>query len=73
MPKHCLYGVYANVEGKPCFALTRNKKHAIKSAKHYGGSVRSFGSLPGPEYSSFDAPTFRVLSFEIYPTQAVQG
>lgn len=68
MAKHCLYGIYATVNGKPVFGLDRNKKRAIKYVKHHGnGEVRSFGSIPGPEYTSFDAPTFRLLSERIYP------
>jgi hypothetical protein len=55
-----IYGIFATIEGTRRFGLTRNKKVAIRLAKRHAGEVRVKPDLP--EYVSYDAPTFRVLS-----------
>ena len=62
-----LYGIFlpSLIDPKSCrFAMCRNKKLAIKTAKEYKGTVRAI-NLAGA-CSSYDAPTFRVLSDEIF-------
>lgn len=47
------------------FGLTRNKRIAIAAVRAAkSGEVRQFPDIP--EYTSFDAPTFRVLSDRIF-------
>lgn len=52
------YGVFAGSK----FGLTTRKKEALKCAKEHKGEVRVFANFYGPDYPSFDAPTFRILS-----------
>lgn len=60
-----LYGVFSGSK----WGMDRSKKRAIKRAKLAGpGSSVRVMPLPGPEYGSWDRPTFHALSEQIYPT-----
>lgn len=64
-----LYGVFAPpLPGRTHarFGLTRNAKVAIKHAKLHGGTVRRLKDSPGGP-SSYDSPTFHVLSAHHWP------
>lgn len=58
-----VYGIFNGTK----FALSANKRRAIKCAKasanHYNhpSELRVFKNC-GPEYTGFDYPTFRILS-----------
>jgi hypothetical protein len=54
--KKIIYGIYS--KGK--FGLTKNKKSALDHVEKHGGQVRWAYDMP--EFSSFDAPTFKEFS-----------
>ncbi len=60
-PQPMLYGVFTGSK----FGITRNKKQAIAHVNKHGGEVRAIRYHRG-ESTSYDAPTFRVLSDRIY-------
>jgi hypothetical protein len=58
-----LYGVFTPSDKHPSrnkFGLTHSKKEALDYVKKHGGEVRWIND--GPEYLSFDAPTFYAIS-----------
>lgn len=59
-----IYGVFRDEANQ--WGMTRNKRKAIRCAKAWPGAyVRGLADCP--EYHSFDAPTFRVLSDPVWP------
>lgn len=63
-----LYGVFLFNQRNTKWAMGRNKSKAITLAKkHPESEVRRLEDYPGSP-SSYDAPTFRVLSERIWPT-----
>ena len=60
MKRWSLYGVfYQNAAGVPCWAMTRNRKSALRTAEARQGYVTR---MNWPGCSVWDAPTFRVCS-----------
>jgi hypothetical protein len=61
-----LYGIFIDDSRNPRWGMCRNKRQAIRLAKRNpGATVRALKDLP--EYHSFDAPTFKVLSTQVWP------
>lgn len=56
-----LYGVFALINGKAVWAMARNKRVALRTARKYQGYV-TWMPLPSPEARVWDAPTFLVSS-----------
>jgi hypothetical protein len=56
-----LYGVFLGSR----WGMTRNREAALNAARGVAGAeVRA---MPEPDSTSWDAPTFRLLSDQIYP------
>jgi hypothetical protein len=52
-----LYGIFAGTK----WGMETNKRRAIKLAKANNAYIKVM-KTPGPEYTAFDAPTFKLLS-----------
>ena len=64
--RYGLYGIFAGTK----FGMSTNAKVAIKVAKKHNGVVRRMNDYPdGAGPSSWDSPTFRVMSDAFWPAE----